>query len=312
MLINEMRTEELLALGMFGRGSRLGERIEMLLVHGRDFSPRASVSRVAASAVAMLACVIAGSFAPRLIAFAQTAPQFEVASVKPNPWTGQGCVGCIDVHGNTLTTEHVDLKDLISFAYDLRDPIQLSGGPAWAAHGMLVSSDFYQVIAKAGGDPAPSTDQFRLMLQELLADRFKLKVHHINKDLPVYNLVVGKNGSKLKESAVDAKFSANVRSLGRQGIRMTATHAPLANLLEQVRNYAGRPVFDMTGLSGFYDFETEWVQDGAAAAGQDAYAPDSSAPSLFTAIQQLGLKLEPGVAQFDTVVIDHAEKPDAN
>jgi hypothetical protein len=74
------RTEQLLALGVFGRGSRLRERIEILLERGREFSPRVSASRLAVSVIALLGCVIAGALAPRLIAFAQAAPQFDVAS----------------------------------------------------------------------------------------------------------------------------------------------------------------------------------------------------------------------------------------
>lgn len=258
--------------------------------------------------------MVAGALAPRVIAFAQERPSFEVASVRPQPWTGQGAVFAVTVHGDTLTGEHVTLYHLVKFAYDLRD-IQLSGGPSWAVPGRLLDdSDLYQVTAKAAGDPPPQMDQFRLMLQGLLADRFKLKIHHVNKDLPVYNLVVAKNGSKLKESAADAKFSMVTRSLGRQGIRTTATHVPMATLVSAIIEfYSGRPVFDKTGLTGTYDFEFEWVQESRPGAGPDAAAADSNGPTLFTALQeQLGLKLEPGVAPFDTVVIDHAEKPDAN
>jgi len=305
---------EALASGIFGGGSRLGERIKMLLDRGRVFSPRASRARVAVSALALAGCLVAGAFAPQLIAFAQAMPQFEVASVKAQPWTGQpGSTMGIFVRGNTLTAEHIDLDGLVSFAHDLRDPVQLSGGPAWAAHGVLVGSDLFQVSAKAAGDTPPPMEQFRLMLQALLADRFKLKVHHVSKDLPVYNLVVGRNGSKIKESEADAKFSMLIRPLGTQGIRIAALHAPMTNLLNQLPHYAGRPVFDKTGLTGTYDFTLEWVLDGGAGAGPDVSAPDSNGASLFTALQeQLGLKLEPGVAPFDTVVIDHAEKPDAN
>lgn len=301
--IKKTRPEELLALGVFGRGSRLRERIEILLERGREFSPRVSRVRVAASVLALAGCVIAGSLAPRLIAFAQATPQFDVASVKPDPWKGPpGSIGRIVISGTTLTSEHADLYALVMFAYDLREPVQLSGGPGWAAHGMIDTSDFFQVIAKATGDPPPATDQFRLMLQGLLPDRFKLEVHHMKKDMPVYNLLVGKNGPKLKESGADAKFSMATRS-GKQSNRITAAHATMTNLLSQLY-FAGRPVFDKTGLTGTYDFEIEFA---------DASATDSSSPSLFTAVQaQLGLKLEPAVAPFDTIVIDHAEKPDPN
>jgi uncharacterized protein (TIGR03435 family) len=304
-----MRTEELLALGLFDRGSRVRERIEMLLARGREFSPRASMLRVSISALAMLGLVIAGSFAPHWIAFAQRL-EFEVASVKPQPWTGQGGV-LVKVTGNTLLAEHMDLNGLVQFAYDLRDE-QLSGGPEWTRHGRLDLSDLYQVIAKAAGDPPPATGQFRQMLQTLLADRFKLKIHHVNKDLPIYNLVIGKSGPKLKASAANTKFSSTQRPLpenSRFGIQMTVAHETIQQFVDQTGLYTGRPVFDKTGLTATYDFEIEFVPERAiVAAGLDA-----GGPSLFAAVQErLGLKLEPAVAAFDTVVIDHVEKPDEN
>jgi bla regulator protein BlaR1 len=257
--------------------------------------------------------------APLLIAIAsplqicaQATVSFEVVSVKPQPWTGQGSVGAF-VHGNTLSAEHCSLNDLVTFAWNLRD-IQLAGGPSWAMHGPLASSDLYQVIAKAAGDPPPSTDQFRLMLQTLLADRFQLKVHHVSKDLPVYNLVAAKNGPRLKESAEDTEFSMVVDATVNGGTltRITAKHVAIAKFLGQIEHAAPRPLIDKTGLTGFYDFVIEWTPDSPAA-GPDAAASDPSGPSLFTALQnQLGLKLEPATAPFDTVVIDHAEKPSAN
>jgi uncharacterized protein (TIGR03435 family) len=232
-------------------------------------------------------------------------PSFEVASVKPQPYVGRGgeMIG-IFVRDNTLTAEHVDLNSLVRFAYNLRD-VQLSGGPSWAAHGMLTESELFQVIAKAG-DPPPPMDQFRRMLQTLLADRFQLKVHHMQKDLPAYNLVVAKSGLKLKHSSPDAKFSMVTKG----NIHMTGTNVPVATLLTYIELYAGRPVFDRIGLAGNCDFDIQWVPDNLAA-GPDTSAP--SGPSLFTALQeQLGLKLEPGMAPFDTVVIDHVERPSEN
>jgi bla regulator protein BlaR1 len=300
---------EALASEIFGGGSRLGERIEMLLARGRVFYPRASMGRVAASAVLLLGCVIAAALTPRLIVFAQAAPQFEVASVKREPWKGQGSAFAVTVRGDTLTGEHVTLSDLVRFAYKLRS-VQLSGGPSWVFPGRLLDdSDLYQVIAKATGDPPPPMDQFRQMLQGLLADRFKLKIHHVNNDLPAYNLVLAKNGPKIKESAADAKFSM----VSTGNIHMLGTNVPLTTLVDNIEFYSGHPVFDKTGLTGNYDFDIQWVPDNRPGAGPDVSAPDSNGPTLFTALQeQLGLKLEPGLAPFDTVVIDHAEKPDAN
>jgi len=273
--------------------------------------------------VLVFRCCLPGRGDPQEIE-AQSRPEipmasFEVASIKPQPWTNQGRVGVV-VRGNTLAGEHVDLYRLVEFAYGLRtDGSQLSGGPGWARMGILsdvsgADSVLFQVIAKAPVGPPPSIEQFRLMLQALLADRFRLRLHHARKDLPVFNLVVAKNGPKLKENVSDAKVSMAMRD-GRL-FRIRAVHAPIRNLISELSNPnhgAGRPVFDKTGLTGFYDFEIEWAPNDLAAAGPDGPAPDTVGPSVFAALQeQLGLRLEPGTASFDTVVIDHAEKPSQN
>jgi len=241
---------------------------------------------------------------------------FEVVSIKPQPWTNEGRVG-VFVRGNTLTGEHIDLYGLVEFAYGLRtDDSQLSGGPAWARRGILsdvsgADAVLYQMVAKAPDGPPPPIERFRLMLQAMLADRFQLKVHHARKELPVFNLVVARSGPKLKENVSDAKGSMAMRDGGV--FRIKAVHVPIANLVAELTNPnhgAGRPVFDQTGLAGFYDFEIDWTPNDLAAAGP---AGDAAAPSVFAALQQrLGLKLEPDTALVDTVVIDHAEKPSRN
>ena len=243
-----------------------------------------------------------------LTAFGQAPPAFEVASVKPQAWTGQGRVG-VFIHGNTLDAEHVSLNDLMLFAYDLRD-IQLYGGPGWAdrSHAKLVDAELYQVVARAPGDPPPPTGLFRQMLRTLLADRFQLKVRHVQKRLPIYYLVVSKGGRKFKESPDDAKFSSVTSPLGRFGARMVTTKMTMQALADTLSQYAGRPVFDKTGLTAGYDFTLEFAL--ANTAGPEV---DPDGPSLFTALQaQLGLKLEPAAGPFDTVVIDHAGRPSGN
>ena len=237
------------------------------------------------------------------------APKFDVASVKPQPFTGQGSAG-IFVRGNTLDAEHVSLNSLVMFAYDLRD-IQLSGGPSWARSGLLIDSELYQVIAKASADPPPPMEIFRQMLQALLADRFKLQIHHVQRDLPTYNLVVNKGGPKLKASADDAKFQFVVSSVGRLSVRIVATHTTMQELIDhQLSGHTDRPIFDKTGLTAPYDFTLEYAVENPSS-GQEAGPNDG--PALVTAVQeQLGLKLEPGTAPFDTIVIDHAERPSEN
>jgi uncharacterized protein (TIGR03435 family) len=245
-----------------------------------------------------------------IITAAQNQPlTFEVASIKPQPWTGQGGVG-VFMHGDTLDAEHASLYDLVLFAYNLRD-VQLSGGPAWAdrSHALLTNAELFQVTAKAPGDHPPSSEVFRQMLQTLLAERFQLKVHHVQEDLPVYHLEVNKGGTKLRESGADATFSSATSSKGRFGIHLVTTMMTMQKLVDMLSPYAGRPVFDKTGLAASYDFTLEFVVENVAVA-QDSAA---DGPSLFTALQeQLGLKLESATAPFDTVVIDSVQKPSEN
>jgi uncharacterized protein (TIGR03435 family) len=239
---------------------------------------------------------------------AQPAESFDVASVKPDPWGGNYRVG-VFVHGNTLDADHLCLYGLVEFAYNLRDD-HLSGGPSWAKCGVLANSDLFQIVAKKSGDPPPTMEQFRRMLQSLLADRFQLQIHHVQKQLPTYNLVAAPHGPKVKESAPDAKFSLHQDSRvnGGRSLRMTATHVSMAGLLPYFEHFAGRPVFDHTGLDGSYDFEMAFDTDTS-----DPPGPDPVGQTFATSLEKtLGLKLEPGMASFDTVVIDHAEKPTAN
>jgi len=236
-------------------------------------------------------------------------PTFEVASVKPQVWDGQGSVG-VFVRGNTLYAEHASLNDLVEFAYNLRD-VQLSGGPGWALRGKLAESVLFQIAAKAPqSDSPPTTDEFRRMLQTLLAERFRLQVHHVSKDLPVYDLVVNRGGPKMKESAADAAFAMNISGDGKTAIRIVAGAVTISQLVGQLSHYAGRPVLDRTGLSGGYDFTLEWMPDDLAT-GADAGALGRA--TLFTALpQRLGLRLEAATAPFDAVVVDRAEKPSGN
>ena len=232
---------------------------------------------------------------------------FDVASVKPQKWTGNGSVG-VFIRGYMLDAERADLNSLVEFAYDLKD-FQLSGGPAWGTHGMLDDSQLFQVLAKPATGQTPTMDQFRLMLQTLLAERFQLQIHHVSKQLPACNLVANKGGPKLKESA-GGEPTFHTSSLGREGSSMAATNLTIQETIDrQLSMYAGRPVFDKTGLTGHYDFTLEWVHDPTAALN----VRESDLPPLPTALQeQLGLKLESTTAPFDTVVIDHAEKPSEN
>jgi hypothetical protein len=186
-----MRTKsrELLAVGIFGNKSRIGDRIEVLLGGGRAFSPRASAAGVTACAVVLVGLTLAGSLAPRWIAFAQAAPPFfEVASIKPN--SHPVAFGMSD-DPDRFNGSYVTLLDLMKRAYGV-DLSRISGGPSW------VSSDRYDVIATLPrGTPR---EQIPLLLQTLLAERFRLVVRRDIRTTRVYALVPAKGGPKLKRS----------------------------------------------------------------------------------------------------------------
>jgi uncharacterized protein (TIGR03435 family) len=239
---------------------------------------------------------------------------FEVASIKLQPWTGGGSVG-IFIRGNTLDAEHVSLFSLVTFAYNLRD-IQLSGGPPWVRSGVLSSSELYQVMGKAPVGPPPSRSAFQEMLRGLLAERFKLQLRHVEKELPVYYLVVRKGGPKLKASPADAKFNFVSSGVGRFGVRIVATHMTVQQLIDQqLSAYIDQPILDKTDLADPYDFRLEFgVEDmSAGPVSLEGQGDRKNLPGLSLALQeQLGLKLAPSRAAFDTVVIEHAERPSEN
>jgi uncharacterized protein (TIGR03435 family) len=120
----------------------------------------------------------------------------------------------------------------------------------------------------------------------------------------VYNLIVGKNGPKLKESAPDAKSGATATITELPSVRTTYSNSPISDLVRQLNlSNIDRPVLDKTGLKGGYDFAVEFSRR----------TPDPDGTSVFTAVQeQLGLKLDPAKEPTEVLVIDHVEGPSAN
>jgi uncharacterized protein (TIGR03435 family) len=232
-----------------------------------------------------------------------TLPSFEAASIKPNK-SGDRKVSIRRSPGR-FTTSNTTLKMLITFAYDIRGH-QLSGGPGW------LDSDRYDIVAKADG-ANPSEAELKQMVQMMLADRFQLTIHRETKEMPVYALVVGKNGPKLHE----AEGTGPQMSMGRG--QLTAKKVSMELFAKQLGNQLGRSVVDNTSLNGDFDFKLEWTPDsgqpmGPKEGGVDGPAPaDASGPTIFTAVQeQLGLKLEAQKGPVEILVIDRAEKASEN
>jgi uncharacterized protein (TIGR03435 family) len=329
-----MRTEsrELLAVGIFGTNSGIGDRIETLLCGGRTFSPRTSATGVIASAIVLSCLMLAASLAPRWIAFAQqpAGPSFEVASVKPNTGSSH-LVHLQPSPGGRFNAENITLRFLMQYAYDVQD-FQISGGPGW------VNTDRYDIAAKAEGSPS-GNQMMGPMLRTLLEDRFKLVLHRETRQLPVFALTALKSGPKLKPSkdgsctpwspyslnTASSPFPApgekpptfcGFRGFGIQDANQTLD-MPGSSVEELTASLAmalRRSVIDKTGLAGKFDFHLTWTLEAPAV---PARAPDlsSDAPgsSLSTSLQeQLGLKLESVKGPVEVLVLDHVEKPGAN
>jgi uncharacterized protein (TIGR03435 family) len=201
----------------------------------------------------------------------------------------------------------MSLKDLVRYAYDVRD-IQISGGPAW------FDSDRWDIAAAAGREI--SEDERRRMLQTLLTERFLMTIRREMRDLPVYALVVAKSGPKLKANTdgVPERIEMGVRATGLS--RLTGQDVRVSKLVTVLAGPTGRIVLDRTGIEGNFDFKLEWMPDAAhMPLINGARPPEGSAEgaSIFTAVQeQLGLKLESTKGPVEVLVIERAERATEN
>jgi uncharacterized protein (TIGR03435 family) len=233
-------------------------------------------------------CVLAGCL------LAQT-PEFDAASVKPSK--APGMRGSLKSDAGRITYTNVTLRDCLMAAYGVKD-YQISG-PAW------LPAERYDIVATANG--AASDDAIRLMLQKLLNDRFQMTVHREKKELPVYALVVGKNGTKLMHESENPGKSRTQMS-GGSVVFTSITVPELVDYMSHMRSAEmDRPVVDNTGLKGKYDFTVTLFasqEEMMAALNKGDFGS-----SIFTLIQeQLGLKLEPEKLPLDMLVVDKAEK----
>jgi uncharacterized protein (TIGR03435 family) len=258
--------------------------------------------------------------APQIRAQSQSgvmAPAFEVASIRPFELGKEKKRSpARRFSPNGLEYHTCTLRILISDAYNVK-AMSISSHDAQSKD--LLDQQHYDIVAKT--DHEVSSQQLMLMLQTLLADRFKLALHRESRVEPVFELAVGPGGPRLQESVTEGEPGCAAGSEGG-AVCHNMTMTAFSNYLT---NRMGRPVLDRTGLQKSYDFTLKL--DGtpgvnqikeAASSGGDAGAvkramSDWSSSSIFSDIQkQLGLKLKADKAPVDNIVIDHAEKPSEN
>lgn len=237
-------------------------------------------------------------------------PKWDVAVIKPHPADDHSMSWMMN--GDSITLRNLALANMICSAWDIKS-FQLSGATGW------MSNTPFDLTAKVSADDlaafkALSVAQRREMLQQLLIERFHLKVHTETKTLPLYDLVVDKSGPKLQPTtAIDPPSEEERRAnpekytRGRMMMgpgRYEGTGVRISSLASQLSNALDKPVNDTTGLTALYDIKLHYRPE-------DTATDSSDAPSIFSAVQeQLGLRLVPGKGPVETLVIDSAQKPD--
>ena len=229
---------------------------------------------------------------------AQPCDKFDVASIKLNTSGGGGRYPELAPGGRRLIATNQYLMALFMFAYDV-SPLQVSGVPS------AFFQERYDIEATC--EEPMTKEQLPHLLRSLLEERFHLSIHRELKEQPVYALIVGKGGSKLRETTHESE-QPGLRQVGHS---FTFTNATMANLIGVLSQVAGRKVLDKTGLSAQYDFTLSYSPDNGVA-GRDGSnvspAADSFPDSVFTALrEQLGLDLESQRIEIEFIVFDHLE-----
>jgi uncharacterized protein (TIGR03435 family) len=235
------------------------------------------------------------------------AQEFEVASVKPA--TSREVGGVYTYPGGRVAFRGCTLQYLMEQAFNVQ-AFQVSGGPAW------MQDERYDIDAKPPASSkssqsmppyakAPPNEEQRQMLQALLAARFELKYRRETREGPVYLLVKGNKASKLADSKdKDAyPWAGGIRGGMIVGDGLAGINESMEDLARRLSRYMGRPVLDRTGLSGSFDFRSEYFSDDAR--------PDVIT-MILACVQDIGLKLESSKGPVEAIVIEHAGKPSAN
>jgi uncharacterized protein (TIGR03435 family) len=262
---------------------------------------------------------------------AKVVSKLEVASIKPckslqgmRGGVTSSSPGRLDV--NCWTVANLIRQAYLGYANGRRNPTSvlstpIEGGPAW------IHSDPYNIRAKA--EQATSEEVMRgPVLQVLLEERFRLKIHFGTRQIPIYVLAVAKNGPKLRlfqeGSCIPYDFTKvpRPRQPGECTSRITRRGATLVvdmqgltidEFIEGHLSRVDRLVVNKTGIAGRYDFHLEYMPDERTGGPPAPENADELGASLFASLQeQLGLKLEPARGSGDILVIDHIEKPSEN
>jgi|HubBroStandDraft_5_1064220.scaffolds.fasta_scaffold226372_2 uncharacterized protein (TIGR03435 family) len=225
-------------------------------------------------------------------AAAQAPPEFEVASIRPHPGGDNGSSNTKVSPGGRLSAINVTVRKMIRNAFDVED-FQISGAPRW------IDSASYDIEAKT---TRTTRDDISRLILSLLQERFQMRYHRTTRELTEYALEVAGNGPKLEShTGSDETFTSMNSHAGI--ITLKAKRISMEDFAYSLRRQLGRPVIDRTGLTGEFDLDLTWSSEQAA---------DSNEPSVFTALQKIGLRLVSMKGPVEMIVIDEVEKASEN
>ena len=238
----------------------------------------------------------------------QVRPEFEVASVRavPPDNNSESYMPTLDIPpGGTLRISNRRLDEIIMVAYDIG--VKQLSGPRWLTEPTtdptLVTR--FEIVAKIPADAKKG--QVPLMLQKLLEDRFKLQVHRESRPTQIYALGVGKGGSKLEAAVLNGtRRPGCARVIANTGVAAECNNVTAVQLAQQLSTLAPGyfregPVVDRTGLTGAYDLRLEWMMQQQLDAGM-------TGPTMFEAVEKLGLTLEKKRDAAEILIVDHCEQ----
>jgi uncharacterized protein (TIGR03435 family) len=232
------------------------------------------------------------------------APTFDVASIRPHAPDDNRFYVKLPADGRFTATGSV-AKLVVMVAYDVQEA-QIIGGPSW------FTKEKWDIEARSDNRGERSIEETRRMLQNMLEERFGLRIHREREQRPAYALTVAKGGPKFKAAEKDG--SRNVRITGNS---ISLERGELARMTQLLSTALGRPVIDRTGLEGLYDLSLQWddapMRQGGVPGLDVPAAPGNDHGSIFTAIQdQLGLRLESQRVPVEVIVVDRIERPSQN
>ena len=280
----------------------------------------------------IVAALVVTAVSAAALSVAAQAPSFDVASIKPNK-SGENRIGFGFPTGG-LTATNMPLRALVIQAYKLHE-YELLNLPDWAAN------ERFDVAAKTTVAQASGDDRLA-MLQTLLVERFKLRMHQEQREMALYSLVFARDDRRLGPSITPSTIDCVARSRAPQApsappapgqpppplecgvsmglmpteIVLNAGGIAFTDLIRLLARNLGRPIVDKTGLTGAFNVKMRFQADGGGLPGMPlprspaGASAESNAPSLMAAVQeQLGLRLESGRAQVPVQVVDSVDRP---